>query len=429
MNNRIHRSFFILSQFIVFGLFGQINGTNQKQVNDPNLKTIQLYPYTEGQNYPTLRPAVFTLNSSEQWILEFDDLLASYRQFHVKIVHCNLDWTPSRLRDLEFLNDYNDFIINNYEVSQGTKVKYFHYGFELPKVKVAGNYILEIYENDLYGTPVASLRFRVLQPHISLTASVQTPQDPTMWRTHQQVNFELGFGNYDVRNPRSDFHIEIRQNFRDETIKTGFTANAVNGSRNTLTYRFFDNENLFKAGNEFRYVDLRSTFTRGDNIADVKQLYEDQVWLKPQIRRSDKTYLNAPDLNGRYVIETRDNGHPSVTADYVNTFVVFESEELPPHQKMCFLGGFNEFKCEDSGEMVYDYDKGYYQTKALLKQGMYDFQFAIAEEGHSFDFTILEGDFTDTGNSYEIFVYHQPPSARAALLVGYYLIENTGVRR
>lgn len=417
---------FLTVSIIGWGAQGQVLSS---VVNDPDIRTLQLYPYNQNDSYPTLRPAVFTLNSNEQWILEFDDLLASYRQFHVKIVHCNLDWTPSRLRDLEFLSDYNDFIINNYEVSQGTKVKYYHYGFELPKTKVSGNYILELYENDLYGIPLAKLRFRVLDTRLAITASVQTPQDPAMWRTHQQVNFEIAFGNYDVRNPRSDFHVEIRQNFRDETIKSGFAANSVNSSRNSLSYRFFNNENLFKAGNEFRYVDLRSTFARGDNIAEVKQSYEDQIWLIPQVRRSDKTYLNAPDLNGRYLVETLESGHPSVSADYVNTFVVFESEELPPHQKLCFLGGFNHFQCSDGGEMIYDYDKGYYRTKAVLKQGVYDFQFAIAEEGRPLDFSVLEGDFTDSGNSYEIFVYHQPPSARAALLVGYYLIENTGVRR
>ena len=54
-----------------------------------------------------------------------------------------------------------------------------------------------------------------------------------------------------------------------------------------------------------------------------------------------------------------------------------------------------------------------------------NFQFGIQENGGEMDMTLTEGNFVNTGNSYEIFVYHKPPSARSELLIGYSLIANS----
>ncbi|MGR3809907.1 type IX secretion system plug protein [Jiulongibacter sp. NS-SX5] len=415
------KGFWIL-KFSLFAFMTQGQEPLNSITYDPDIKTIQLYPYTQSSAHSDLSPAIFSLNSSQQWILEFDDLRASYRQFHVKILHCDLDWKLSRLRDLEYLTDYNDFIINDYHVSQGTKKPYYHYGFQLPKTKLSGNYILELYENDLYGEPLLRRRFRVVEALVGVSAEVQIPQDPSMWRTHQQVNFEIAHPAYEVRNPRTDFHIEIRQNFRDETIRSGFEASSVNNSRNTLAYRFFKNENLFEAGNEFRRLDIRSTYTSGTNVQETQQGYEDHVFVRVQSPRSNLTYLSSPDLNGQYIIETQEDGHPASTADYVNVHFKIESIEHPDYQKVCVLGGFNNYQCTNSAEMAYDYNQGVYQTNIALKQGVYDFQFAIEEKPQPLDFKFFEGNFSDTGNTYEVFVYHQPPSARAPMLVGYTIV-------
>ncbi len=394
-------------------------------VLDPELQTVQLYPYNQSQNYSTLSPAVFTLGSTSSGVLEFDDLLASYRQFHVKIVHCNVDWTPSVLRELEYLNEYNDFIINNYEVSQGTKIQYFHYGFRLPEIKMSGNYVLQLYENSLSDAMLAQIRFKVLDPQVAVMATVQRPQDPGVWRTHQQVNFEINYGNYQIRDPRTEFIIQIRQNFRDETTKTGFTASSLNAARQTLSYKFFNNENLFPAGNEFRYVDIRSTYTSGNNIEETLQGYEDRVLLKIQQSRANRTYLDAADLNGRFIVETLEDQHPSISGDYIHLDVSFSSLILAPNQSLCILGGFNQFNCQNSAKMKFSNEFGGYTTELLLKQGIYDFQFAVMEPGKPLDFSFFEGNFTDTGNSYEIMVYHKPPAARSERLVGYALIEDS----
>lgn len=413
----------LVLKIISFQAFNQTYESSEHKVYDKDIKTVQLYAFNNGSNSPGLSPRVLNLNNNDRMVLEFDDLSGSYRQFHVKIQHCNLDWSVSRLSELEYLTEFNDFIINDYQISQNTKIPYFHYGFILPQLKVAGNYVVLLYEDYLSDSPLASLQFSVVSPMVGISGDIQPAQDPALWQTHEQVNFELNYGNYQVSNPRNDFQIFIRQNYRAETTRSGFRATSINAGRRTLAYRFFDNENVFPAGNEFRYVDLRSNFSKGDNIAEIKQGYEDNVWLVPQKTRSEKTYLEAVDLNGRFVVQTLDGDEPSINADYMHVHAAFLADNVNTGDKVCLLGGFNQFDCDNGGELFFNPEIDAYETTFLLKQGMYDFQFALVDASGKSNFTVYEGDFSSTKNSYEIFVYHKPPGAKSELLVGYTLIE------
>lgn len=416
MTNSLIISYFI---FTFFTALGQTNNPIEHKIFDPDLKTVQLYTFGDGTIPAGMSSQVLTLNGTSEMVLEFDDLRASYRQFHVKIQHCNLDWTPSKLRDLEFLNAYNDFIINDYEISQNTKIPYFHYGFVLPEIKISGNYELLLYENRLSDSPVALLRFRVLDNRVGVSIQVLRSQDPAFWQSHQQVNFELTYGDYDVRDPRNDFKIIIRQNFNENLIKTGFKASSLNGGRRMLGYRFFENENSFPAVNEFRNIDLRSNFNRGNNVAEIQQGIEDNVWLVPQNIRSNMTYLEAADLNGRFLIETLDGEEPHLNADYMHIHAGFKLERLAQSKKICLMGGFNRFNCH---ELVYNEAFGGYESTLLLKQGIYDFQFGIRDTYGNIETSYLEGNFSSTRNTYEVFVYHKPPAGRSELLVGYAIV-------
>ncbi|AWV98687.1 type IX secretion system plug protein [Arcticibacterium luteifluviistationis] len=413
----------LILKIIGFQAFSQTYERTDNKVYDTDIKTVQLYAFGNGAQVPGLSSRVLSLNSNDRMVLEFDDLRGSYRQFHVKIQHCNLDWTESRLSALEYLTEFNDFIINDYQISQNTKIPYFHYGFILPQLKISGNYTLLLYEDYLSDSPLASLHFSVVNPQVGISANIQRAQDPALWQTHEQVDFELSYGNYQVSNPRNDFQIFIRQNYRLETTKAGFKASSVNAGRRTLSYRFFDNENVFPAGNEFRYVDLRSNFNKGGNIAEIQQGYEDNVWLIPQRSRAQLTYLESVDLNGRFVIQTLDGDEPSINADYMHVHAAFNLEKLRTNEKVCLLGGFNQFDCNNGGELFYNAEIDAYETTFMLKQGMYDFQFALVDQLGKADFSVFEGDFSNTKNSYEIFVYHKPPGAKSELLVGYTVIE------
>ena len=77
-----------------------------------------LYPQMQGQR-DNIRPAAAPLQA-QNLVLEFDDLQAQRSNYYVKIIHCNYDWTKSTLQDLDFLTDYNEYPINDYDFSANT---------------------------------------------------------------------------------------------------------------------------------------------------------------------------------------------------------------------------------------------------------------------------------------------------------------------
>lgn len=366
---------------------------------------------------------IINLSESNAYlVLEFDDLTASYRQFHFKILPRNKDWSATNLRDLEFLNDYNEFIINQYEVSQGTKVPYYHYATELPRPKLAGNYLIQVFDGSLDGLPVLERKFFVLDQQISIAANITRASDPALFQTHQGLEMELSYGNYPVNNPRQDFSIEIVQNYHYQARKSNFQPSRVDISKRKLFYSFFANENLFKAGNEFRNVNLTSTYTGGNNVARIIRGEVDQVYLVPQENRAVKTYLNAFDQNGQFFVNSLEDQHHSISADYVMVEVGLKSYLLRPGQEIGIVGLFNNFEVKDY-LMKFDEKFQGYIGKYFWKQGIYDFQFAITNGNSLPDTSPVEGDFKETGNTYEIFIYHRPPTSRIDKLVGYQKIQ------
>ena len=77
---------------------------------DEYIKTVTL----EINNLPTNFP-VMTLNSGQFVMLKFDDLINEERNFYYRIIHCDKDWQPSGLREIEYISGFNDERLRNYE--------------------------------------------------------------------------------------------------------------------------------------------------------------------------------------------------------------------------------------------------------------------------------------------------------------------------
>lgn len=419
--------------FTLFSIFIRFNAHTQQNLHhedfnyNANIKSVFLYPYTNTtEPSRLLATPIIQLNGNIPLVLEFDDLAANYEQYHVKIIHCNYDWAPSVLSEIEYLAEYNDAIINNYAVSQGTKVSYYHYAFEVPPVKLSGNYLLVVYKGNRSKTElVLSKRFMVLEQQVSLMADARPAQDPAKWKNFQQIDFELNYGNYNmVRSPRDEFKVLIRQNQRwDKTIEN-LTPSSIIESRQQLLYRFFNNENLMPAGNEFRFFDIRTAYSKGIGVAKVQQGKEDEAWLTAQRNRSEFSHVGVRDLNGQYMIDNLDGGDGSIRSDYMWVTVGLQTTELSDNQQVYMNGAFNNWQLNDANKMTYDNEFGGYTATIQLKQGLYDYDFVIKNAlTQQIDESYFEGNFSDTGNTYEVFVYHKPPTARAERLVGYQIID------
>jgi hypothetical protein len=400
----------------------------QDAIHDSDIKTVLLYPFSGSLTAParTLVPPVRQLNDNQPLILEFDDLSADYSQYHVKVKHCTADWEISVLNEIEYLQDFNDFIINDYEVSRNTKVPYFHYVFKVPEVRISGNYLLVLSKDSDRGDPILVKRFMVYEPFASATTEVRRPQDSEYWRTHQQIDFEVSYGNYGVRSAREEFKIIIRQNYQwSQTIKD-LRPMTDNASTRKLFFRFFNNENIILAGNEFNFFDGRSTYTRGLGIAEVEQGSTDTFWLNTQQKGSKVNFVEQRDYNGQFIIENRENQNPSFSNDYV--WVNFSvASPLLLDKEVYVVGEFNQWQLNEDNLLKYDRQKQIYETRKMMKLGVYDYRFVVKDIiTNEVDYTYFSGNFTDTENVYELFIYHQPPTARAEILIGYQVVNSRG---
>jgi hypothetical protein len=75
--------------------------------------------------------------------------------------------------------------------------------------------------------------------------------------------------------------------------------------------------------------------------------------------------------------------------------------------------------------MEYDLLNHSYTSTLLLKQGSYNYQYLYVPKGETRGYTLdAEGDFHQTENVYNIYVYHKPFGERYYKLVGFHTVSN-----
>jgi hypothetical protein len=77
------------------------------------------------------------------------------------------------------------------------------------------------------------------------------------------------------------------------------------------------------------------------------------------------------------------------------------------------VGGFNDY--QNDSPLQLNPSSGLLEYSTILKQGIYNYQFKSKNPSN----TTLEGNYSQTENSYEILVYFQKPGTRYDALVGY----------
>ncbi len=377
------------------------------------IKTVRLYP----QGNP-LAPAVTPFG---QWnlMLDFDDLRSDRDTYHAKIIHCNYDWSKSDLQDLDFMTTYNEFPINNSEFSVDTHLPYVHYWLEVPEVKLPGNYVLAVYRGSNQNDIVLTKRFMVYASQITFTSNDNLVGAGSVANLSQQLNFTINYKNVNILNPLLDVKVNIRQNQRWDNLASSVNPSFVREIEKELEYRFFDAENMFKGGNEFRFFDLRSLNNPGINVGHVNRTIKPfDAYIARDKSRGDEVYSQYNDLNGGYIIENFDYRDLAFT-NYAN--VVFSLSSPPLAGNVYVIGGFNQWNIGPDNLLKYDSAAGVYSGYFLLKQGWYNYQYLV--KSPSLPDYHLEGSYFQTENMYEVFVYHRPFQPRADLLIGYIKID------
>jgi hypothetical protein len=380
---------------------------------EPQIKTIQLY--ASGN---TLNPAVTGLGQANL-ILEFDDMRNQNDSYYARVIHCNHDWTPSSLQDLDYMTVYNEFPINNYEFSVDTHIPYIHYTFSLPVVKLPGNYVLAVYRGSNKEDLILTKRFMVFNTQVSFTQNGNLIGPGRIADLNQQINFTVNYKNLNILNPLTDVHVNIRQNQRWDNMASNVKPSFVREIEKEIEYRFFDDALMFKGGNEFRFFDLRSLNYPGRNVGYMdKKVKPFKAYIQKDKSREDEAYAQYNDLNGGFTLDNYDY-RDMAYANYVD--VNFTLSTPPVKGDVYVAGAFNYWNLNQENKMRYDTAQNSYVADVLLKQGWYDYQYIVKAPG--VDPYRFEGSHFETENQYEIFVYYRPFQPQADLLIGYLRLE------
>ncbi|QSE96889.1 type IX secretion system plug protein [Fulvivirga lutea] len=379
---------------------------------EEEIRTVLLYPNSGNPGDVFLSPVDRV--GSRRLTLEFDDLVEAHEQYRVKLIHCNRDWTPSGLRTLDYLYDFNEFNITQYEYSTDTKIGYIHYTFRLPPVKQSGNYLLVAYRGSDEKDIILTKRFMIYNQSVSIEILSNLNGLTSMKRDNQQIDFKINYEDIELINPLERIRVVLRQN---QQWYNAITIKKPSFFRNLeLEYRFFNFENNFSAGNEYRFFDMRSLRYPGQNIEKVDLLVRpSKAYIMTDGPRIYQAYAQYDDINGNFYIQNQDTGGSS-ESDYLYTKFSLALRE-PIGGTIHVVGKMNDYKLDETTQLTLDNRTRTYTNTQLLKQGFYNYKYVVKSD--TLNYNYLEGNHFETENQYEIFVYYSPPDLRGDLLVGY----------
>lgn len=411
----------LLTTARVFGFDGTENNSDyfENRIYAPHIHTVLLRSATWELSTP-----VIELGSGQQLELVFDDLSPDYHSYSYTLVHCDADWNRSPVSQQEYLDGFGQGTVREMSPSVNTTVDYVHHRLVFPdgecKPVLSGNYALVVYEEDPED-PVFTRRFYVSDNSVQIEGSIRQPPPGEFRESGQQLAFTVNYNKDAVKDPSRDITIVVRQNQHDHRIiKNPLPSLTLPGK---LEFADTD-EAIFAGGNEFRSLDIKSMKYQTENIAmiDFQNPYY-HVFLKTEDSRAYKPYFSNRDLNGSYFIDKEKSIDKHVEADYVYVhFYLIQS--LPVQDKACYVTGMlTDWHADTSNLMTYNAEKQCMEATLLLKQGLYDYAYAVSESPGKVDELLLEGSFFETTNMYEIFVYTREGNGRIERLSGYARLE------
>lgn len=387
-----------------------------------HIQSARLFPQGPGVDSQLDAPVV-SLSDARQLVLVFDDLAYDPELYTAKLIHCDADWKKSALRDNDFSVAFNEYNVQDYSYSVNTRIPYIHYSFSLPRVTKSGNYILKVYKNRNENEVVLTRRFMVYEESAVVGASIVPPNQTEDRRELQQINTVINYSNLDAVDPTTQFKVVIRQNQRWDNAKFLSKPTFLNQSSKIMRFEPFEGESTFKAGNEFRFIDLRFIRATGVNVGSIK--VEETIILAESLLdnpRPGGAYSQYLDLNGQYLVLTNDRpgGNPEVESEYLYTTFFLKADQ---GQSIKMLGSLTGWGKLPESKMVYDPKTNLYTTSLLLKQGWYDYQYAEEALEGTFESDPFEGSHFQTENEYEVLVYYRGLGSRYDQLVGYAFIQ------
>lgn len=396
---------------------GAVTAQQPDSIYVKNIKTARLYNTGDQFSLPVIK-----LNSNDRVELHFDDMDGDVKYYYYNYQLCDIDWKPVVINSFDYLKGFNQMRINDYRFSSIALTRYTHYQALLPDrnsypIK-SGNYLLRVFLNGDTSQLVFTKRLMVLENKASVAARVIQPYAPQFFRTHQKIQFTIDIKGLDAFNAAQQIKVVILQNNRWDNAATNVKPTFIRGT--TLEYNS-ENTAVFPAGKEWRWLDLRDFHLQSDRVvtANYKKNSTD-IFLRPDGPLSGQRYVYYRDLNGMSSIEAIRGVNPFWEGDYATVYFSFVPPNGLPYPKndIYLFGQLTNYSYSDSLKMIFNSQKGIYETHLLMKQGYYDYTYISVDKNDPSIRTQLDGNYFETENLYTILVYYKSFSGRADELIG-----------
>lgn len=368
-----------------------------------------------------LQPPVIALNTQETVTISFDDFETNIKDLYYGLVHCDANWKPDNLMEQEFLEGFFTYNISSYKYGFNTYQPYIHYNFQLPnsytKITRSGNYIVKVFANNDPTQLILTRRFVVYENQVDIRWQYKRPQDPEHRTTKQEIDFSILYGSLNVPDPINDLKVVLLQNNRWDNAIRNLKPMFVRDRE--LVYNL-DEPNIFNGINEYRFFDLKSLNYNTPNVARIlKDTIPYHVFLLNDERRPYKKYITSFDINGKFLIKSDLANDPHTESDYVWVHFYLPYDTPIDSGDIYLFGQFSDWQAKEEFKLRYNYRTKRYEHALYLKQGFYNYHYAIwNDKSKRIDETLVEGNHFDTENDYTILVYFYDIRANCDRLIG-----------
>ena len=356
---------------------------------------------------------------NEQLILKFDDLSNSSTIYRYTLKHFDRNWQDDGLFFTEYANGSLNALIDQFQYSFNTLQPYTNYTLTFPnskiQPKISGNFEIVVYL-DSADKPLFTKRFCVVEDGANLVLNITRTADARNPEINQRVEVQAVGNNASLIQNVNSVSLNVVQNNNWNIALFNQRPSATLGNK-----LLFQQINLaFPGNNEFYYFDNKDMNQAFDMVSGVERIenqnftYLYPVWAFPL------NYQYQPDVNGAFYFRRNDLGierDADKEGDY--SWVYFSLESEKTDKEIYVLGSFNDFIPSNVNKMTYDEKSKSFVARIYLKQGFYNYILATKNADGSLNFGEINGNFWQTENLYQAFLYYRPFGRNYDGLIGY----------
>ena len=382
------------------------------RIFSPQIKSLQAVV-----NQDFLSPAVMRLHTDDILQIAFDELSHDYHRYAYIIERCEADWTPSEeVFESDWLEGFNAIVIDDHEQSVNTIIPYTHYQLQIPnsqcRLKMSGNYRLHIIDDESQ-KELACVEFMVTDQTMSLFMEASTNTDIDHNISHQQLSISLNYNNHIVTNPREQIRMVVRQNDREDNSRLHVSPSFIQA--NGLRWQHHQ-QLIFDAGNEYHKYEVLDPSHPTMGI-DYINWDGEQYQVYPFINEPRPHYIYDEDADGAFYIRNSDNRENDTASEYVWVNYRLKAPELPFGR--IIIQGMWTTEAPETYLMSYDETERLYTASILQKQGYYSYQYLWQDQDGHLQTLPSEGNFYQTENRYQAYIYYKGTGERTWRLVSY----------